>query len=99
MFLQHVFVITANSAIWRSKDGGSTFEDITERFKSECFVCTINRAAKAIKGKPDCQSSIHSRHALGVAYSLCAFFLGLAAAVPADIQLKQQELLADAGAL
>ena len=33
--LQHVFVITVKSAIWRSKDGGTTFEDITERFKSE----------------------------------------------------------------
>uniref|UniRef100_A0A383W6M8 VPS10 domain-containing protein n=1 Tax=Tetradesmus obliquus TaxID=3088 RepID=A0A383W6M8_TETOB len=31
---QHVFVITANSAVWRSKDGGSTFEDVTEHFKS-----------------------------------------------------------------
>eukprot|EP00879_Flechtneria_rotunda_P009745 GHRR01010194.1.p1 GENE.GHRR01010194.1~~GHRR01010194.1.p1 ORF type:complete len:606 (+),score=150.47 GHRR01010194.1:219-2036(+) len=29
---QHVFTVTAKSMIWRSKDGGSTFEDITERF-------------------------------------------------------------------
>jgi hypothetical protein len=33
--LQHVFLITVKASIWRSKDGGSTFEDISERFKSE----------------------------------------------------------------
>eukprot|EP00879_Flechtneria_rotunda_P027296 GHRR01029239.1.p1 GENE.GHRR01029239.1~~GHRR01029239.1.p1 ORF type:complete len:181 (+),score=37.66 GHRR01029239.1:219-761(+) len=32
---QHVFTVTAKSMIWRSKDGGSTFEDITERFNGE----------------------------------------------------------------
>ncbi|KAI8465440.1 MAG: hypothetical protein J3K34DRAFT_525363 [Monoraphidium minutum] len=31
---QHVFVVTLNNRIWRSKDGGSNFEDITERFNS-----------------------------------------------------------------
>lgn len=35
---QHVFLTTVKAAIWRSKDGGSTFEDISERFKSECLT-------------------------------------------------------------
>jgi hypothetical protein len=43
--MQHVFVVTANSAIWRSKDGGSTFEDVTERFKCE----DQHAAAAAVK--------------------------------------------------
>jgi hypothetical protein len=30
-----VFLITIKASVWRSKDGGSTFEDISERFKSE----------------------------------------------------------------
>ncbi|GBF87767.1 hypothetical protein Rsub_00478 [Raphidocelis subcapitata] len=31
---QNVFVVTLQNRIWRSKDGGSNFEDITERFKA-----------------------------------------------------------------
>jgi hypothetical protein len=31
-----VFIITVKAAVWRSKDGGSSFEDISARFKSEC---------------------------------------------------------------
>lgn len=32
--LQNVFVVTLQNRIWRSKDGGSSFEDITQRFNS-----------------------------------------------------------------
>lgn len=31
---QHVFLITIKASVWRSKDGGSTFQDISERFKT-----------------------------------------------------------------
>jgi hypothetical protein len=33
--LQYVFVITMTNRVYRSKDGGSSFEEITERFASE----------------------------------------------------------------
>lgn len=46
--LQHVFVITVKNAIWRSKDGGSTFEDITERFNSKgALLAYLGTAAAA----------------------------------------------------
>lgn len=36
--MQHVFLLTVKAAIWRSKDGGSTFDDISERFKSQSSI-------------------------------------------------------------
>lgn len=49
--LQRVFVVTQRNHVLRSKDGGSTFEDITERFNSACVdVMLACQGAKLAPG-------------------------------------------------
>lgn len=67
---QHVFIITVKAAVWRSKNGGSTFEDISDRFKSECCKCRHARvvmsglppaAASKIENRQGCKTNWSSR--------------------------------------